>query len=587
MMNGFLLNNRMVVKLNLIFTLRAGNMVHIILHHIKKMKIMKKVLSILAASLIGVSAYSQAFWEYTSYAGAFAPSPTARWTDGWTSFDPQNVVYPSTTVTVNPGDITTNTTWTSGNTYLLNGGFVYVTNGATLTIEPGTVIRGTGNGTLIIEKGAKIYAQGTVNQPIVFTSNAPVGARDYGDWGGVVILGQAYNNNPNSPNVVTEGGIGNGTTGKGCHGGTNDADSSGVLSYVRIEFVGIPLLPNSEINGLTMGSVGSKTKIDHIQVSYSGDDSYEWFGGTVDCRNIVAFKGWDDDFDCDFGWRGRVQYAFSVRDSRYADQSGSNGFEIDNDASGSTRQPKTAAEFSNVTIIGPNWTTNPDSTNSLYSRAAHIRRNSAVDIRNSIFTGYRNAGFYLDGRKTTANYCGDTMVVECNLLAQMPVSQYFRLASNTDTLCITNVGDWRTLAVADNNDTLTTTTALMLGATFGNSLTDYDARPQAGSPALNHACWSWNSEFVNVEEQDILLESNIYPNPAEGFTNLSFDANAEGNLVINIIDLTGKIVRTMNNLTYAHGNNTYVLDVQGLSTGVYVVNLHLGNSVKAQKLIVK
>jgi Secretion system C-terminal sorting domain len=550
---------------------------------------MKKVLSILAGTILAVSAYSQAFWEYTSYAGAFAPTPANRWTDSWTNFDPQNATYAVATITLDT-IISTNTTLTASNVYLLDDRFTYVDSAVTLTIEPGTVIRGTGRGALIFNRGAKIMAMGTASQPIVFTSAAPAGNRDYGDWAGVVICGAARNNIPTSPNALAEGGIGSVSLNRGLHGGTNDADNSGVMQYVRIEFAGQALGgSNSELNGLSMYSVGSQTVIDHIQVSYSGDDSFEWFGGSVDCKYLVAFRGWDDDFDTDNGYRGRVQFGYSVRDSRIADQSSSNGFESDNDASGSTRQPKTKAQFSNVTLIGPNWTGNPDSTNSLYRRALHLRRNTGISVYNSIFTGYPSsgAGLYLDARKTAANYCGDTLQFCGNLLVQMAAGKYYRLASNSDTLCITNAASLATLADAENNDTVLTTTALLLGSTFGNSLTDYDARPQASSPALNHSCWAWNTSFVGVEEDALLLGLSLYPNPSDGFTNLTFDASNDGDLNITILDLNGRVLRTINNLTYEAGKNTYVLDVQGMSTGVYIVNINMGATVNTQKLIIK
>ena len=108
------------------------------------------------------------------------------------------------------------------------------------------------------------------------------------------------------------------------HGGADDADNSGALSYVRIEFAGYPFQKDKEINGLTLGSVGSGTEIDHVQVSYSNDDSFEWFGGTVNCKYLVAYKGWDDDFDTDNGFSGKVQYGLSLRDSKIADTSQSN-----------------------------------------------------------------------------------------------------------------------------------------------------------------------------------------------------------------------------------------------------------------------
>jgi hypothetical protein len=553
-----------------------------------KLKIMKKVLSILAASIIGVSAYSQAFWEHTTYAGAFEPAPTNRWTDTWTNWDPQNTAYGASTVNIS-SDITTNTTWTNNNVYLLTGNFIYVDSLVTLTIEPGTVIRATGNAALIIGRGAKINAVGTPSQPIVFTSNAPTGSRDYGDWGGVVICGAAKNNIPTSPNALCEGGIGNLTTHKGIHGGTNNADNSGVMQYVRIEYAGIALGgPNSELNGLSLYSVGSQTTIDHIQVSYSGDDSFECFGGAQDMKYLVCFHGWDDDLDTDNGYSGRVQFAYVVRDSRYADQSGSNGFESDNDASGDLLTPKTKVTYSNVTIIGPNWTGNPDSTNALFKRGAHIRRNSGASIYNSIIIGYPAAGLLLDGRKTSANYCGDTVNFGCNLLVQMPSNKNFLLAANTDTLCVMSSSQFRTLALADNNDTIATSTLALLGSTFGNSLADYDARPQIGSPALsNGTCWSWNTSFMGVEEDAIVLGLTLYPNPAEGFTTLAFEAKEDGDLNVSIVDLNGRVVRTINNMKYQTGNNTFPIDVQGISTGVYVVNINMKNTVKTQKLIIK
>jgi len=153
-------------------------------------------------------------------------------------------------------DITTNTTWTRNNVYILNG-YRYVKDGATLSIEPGTVIRGdkASKGTLIIARTGKIFANGTAAEPIVFTSNEPVGSRTYGDWGGVVILGNAVINVPGGTAQIEGGLLGPDAV----YGGTNDDDSSGVLRYVRIEFPGIAYQPNSEINGLTMGGVGRRT----------------------------------------------------------------------------------------------------------------------------------------------------------------------------------------------------------------------------------------------------------------------------------------------------------------------------------------
>ena len=189
---------------------------------------------------------------------------------------------------------------------------------------------------MIITRGAKIEAVGTVDKPIVFTSNMAAGARDRGDWGGLILLGKAKNNKGNS--VPIEG-ISDATD-KGKHGGTDDADNSGTLKYVRVEYAGIPLSPDNEINGVTFGSVGSGTTVDYVQVYRSGDDAFEWFGGSVNAKHLLAVGTWDDDFDTDNGYSGKIQFAIAQRIHSIADVSGSNGFESDNDSNGSNNHRK-------------------------------------------------------------------------------------------------------------------------------------------------------------------------------------------------------------------------------------------------------
>lgn len=289
-------------------------------------------------------------------------------------------------------------------TYTLKG-WIYIANGAELTIEPGTVIKGDKSlkSALIAERGGKLIAQGSETQPIVFTSAQAAGQRRPGDWGGIILCGKAHTN-------ATEQQIEGGPRTK--HGGTDDNDNSGVLSYVRIEFAGYPFATDQEINGLTMGSVGKQTKIDHVQVSYSNDDSFEWFGGAVDCKYLIAYKGWDDDFDTDNGFSGHVQYALAVRDPKIADQSMSNGFESDNNSKGTTADPHTSAVFSNVTFIGPkagasdfvndaSYITagayNPNNGSGLgrFQAAMQIRRDSHLCCFNSVAVGWP-VGLILD-----------------------------------------------------------------------------------------------------------------------------------------------------------------------------------------------
>lgn len=291
-------------------------------------------------------------------------------------------------------------------TYLLKG-WVYVGKGAELTIEPGTVIKGDKDtkAALIVERGGKLFAQGTPTQPIVFTSEQEKGQRKPGDWGGIILCGNALNN---QKEMQIEGGP------RTKHGGNDDQDNSGVLSYVRIEFAGYPFQKDKEINGLTFGSVGSGTTVDHIQVSYSNDDSYEWFGGTVNAKYLVAYKGWDDDFDTDNGYSGKVQFGLVIRDPRIADGSQSNGFESDNSADGSNILPFTAATFSNITFIGPkadpSFQNNTDYINGgdlfpnngsalgKFQAAMHLRRNTRLNCFNSVAVGFP-VGLILDNEK--------------------------------------------------------------------------------------------------------------------------------------------------------------------------------------------
>lgn len=371
------------------------------------------------------------------------------------------------------GASTASFTFTSNKQWLLQG-FVYVESGATLTIEPGTVIKGDKNskGTLIIKRGAKINAVGTSNNPIVFTSNQPAGSRDYGDWGGVILCGRANNNQPGGEALI-EGGpdayYGGGTS-------PNDADSSGIMQYVRIEFPGIALQPNQEINGLTLGAVGSGTTIDHIQVSYSGDDSFEWFGGTVNAKYIVAHRGWDDDFDTDNGFRGKVQFALGMRDPNIADQSGSNGFESDNDASGSTTSPFTMPIFSNVTFYGP-YSVSGGTPNTQFKRAAHIRRNSRLNAYNTVFTGYPT-GILLDGGPTEAAATGNTLNIRASVVAGCTTPLAVNAGSTFDINAWFNTAGWNNSVVTD---------ASSLGLTVPVSLTSPNLLPNGGSSLLSGA----------------------------------------------------------------------------------------------------
>lgn len=322
--------------------------------------------------------------------------------------NPTPVTPADSSVVTLTGDISTNKTLDASKKYLLKG-FVYVTKGATLTIPAGTLIVGdkATKGTLTVTKGSKIDAQGTALKPIIFTSSQAAGARSPGDWGGVILLGKAPIN-PTGGSAKIEGGLvptsGGTETDYIWFGGTDANDNSGIMKYVRIEFAGIAYSPDNEINGLTMGGVGAGTTLSYIQVYRSGDDAFEWFGGTVNADHLVASYAWDDDWDTDNGFAGNVQFCVSQRVKTIADQSGSNGFESDNDASGSDNAPKTKSIFSNMTVLGPITAGNSGTYNANFQHGAQIRRNSAMSLRNSIIVGFPLAGVYIDGSKGTPTH---------------------------------------------------------------------------------------------------------------------------------------------------------------------------------------
>ncbi|HOT14848.1 MAG TPA: Ig-like domain-containing protein [Bacteroidales bacterium] len=378
---------------------------------------MKKTLlvSILAiASVIGANAQSinDPFFEKVSYVGAFG---NEDWTKGWANFDPQNTDYPETTTTLGNGELSyaagykiTSNTSISGVVKL--SGWVYVKDGATLTIEKGTIIRGESSAALIVERGGKLIAEGTVDKPIVFTSIKPKGSRAASDWAGVIICGKATNNKSN--NTLIEGGV-------GAYFGAGDQavenDNSGILKYVRIEFPGYDIDgAGNEINGLTMGSVGSGTTIDYVQVSFSGDDAFEWFGGSVNCKHLIALATEDDDFDTDNGYVGKVQFALAVRDPKVCDTDGARGFESDNDANSSYNKPYTAAVFSNVSLFGPKT---DESANQKHDVAMLLRRNTRLQIYNLFSTGFVKGGVVIDGDVTQKAAGEDSLVIKNSIFA--------------------------------------------------------------------------------------------------------------------------------------------------------------------------
>lgn len=395
--------------------------------------------------------------------------------------DPEPEPTPTSNEVIINSDITGTRNLVKDSVYVLEG---QVNVSGTINIQAGTIIKGDKltKGCLVVLRGGKINAIGTPSEPIVFTSRMEPGLRNAGDWGGIVIVGNAPVNqsNPSVEGLTREVTYG---------GGNNPADNSGSLRYVRIEFAGIALQPDKEINGLTLCAVGSGTTIDHVQVSFSGDDSFEWFGGTVNAKYLIAYCGLDDDFDTDYGYSGHVQFALGIRNPRVADVSTSNGFESDNDGSGTTATPQTSPVFSNVTLIGPYKTTGDKNVNTMFGAGMHIRRNSSLSVFNSVFAGWNTAGLLLDGTTTYANAMAGNLVIQNCVLSGTKGTAVSGAGGVTADQALRFFNSGNNQIIADN-------------ATTGIASSFYDATktgaeaaptsflPAAGSPLLSGASFT-------------------------------------------------------------------------------------------------
>jgi hypothetical protein len=300
---------------------------------------------------------------------------------------PVNVPGIEKPVVVITGSITGTENWTNNVYYVLRGA-VFVRDGATLNIQAGTRVIGESGsvGTLIVLRGGRLNAIGTREQPIVFTSDQPVGSRDRGDWGGLIINGRAP--------VNLEGGEGEGEADTGVYGGNDANDNSGTLRYVRVEFAGVEFSPDNELNGIAFQGVGRGGSYEFIQVHMNRDDAFEWFGGTADIKYAIASNAADDSFDWTFGWQGRAQFLIVHQRGDDAD----NGIEADNNEFNNNVSPRSNPQIYNLTMCG-----DPDRNEGAESvRAANIRRGTAFSIRNFLVTGFKTTGFQIADATTLA-----------------------------------------------------------------------------------------------------------------------------------------------------------------------------------------
>lgn len=513
-------------------------------------------------------------------------------------------------------------------------GYVFVDDGGVLVIEPGTIIVGDTvgqNSALCVNRGGKIIAEGTRQRPIIMTSSAPPGQRAAGDWGGLLICGRARTNHPGGQ-AALEGGIADANQVRGWFGGDDDDDSSGVIRFVRIEFAGIAAAPNSELNSLTMGSVGRRTVIEYVQCSYGNDDAFEWFGGTVNGKYLISTGCLDDDFDTDNGWSGRVQFAVAQRFRARADQSISQAFESDNDASGSFNRPLTSGVFSNVTVIGPlqdtSWTpgtgTAPNTFNSRFGAAAQIRRNSRLSIINSVFIGWPR-GVEIAGTNTMAAAAADSFLVRNNTFYGIK-GTWLNFAGGTPPQGMTT--SWIEQPQFQNILDKSSPALAMLMNPFATDIS-FNPQPMANSPVVNQPTTfestpiidlSWfqqvsyrgafapypverwdlpwaeydpvNADYtlsVGQEEDETLpLRVEVLPNPVRDASVIRYSLPTDDQVWLSLLDVQGReVVRYL----VGHQQHASVYEVplsaEWLSNGTYFARLvTLRNGVQTIPVVV-
>lgn len=584
---------------------------------------MKKIIIALLLVLSCVTGHAQ-FFERVNYAGALSPDASKDWTKNWTNWNPNSTPYlrdniddklfNSPTGIVN---ITSTVTLDAKSIYILRS-IVVVRSGGKLIIPAGTLIKGQASldtipkqyATIIVERGGYISCDGTETNPVVFTSLKDNGKRNRGDWGGIVICGKGTNNQGVDIQVEGFNNISADAT-LAKHGGLDDNDNSGVIRYTRIEYGGLPFEPNKEINGLTLASVGRNTTIDHVQVSHSGDDSYEWFGGTVNCKYLISYKTTDDDFDTDFGYRGAVQFGIAFRDTSYFDlswnapsgASTSETFESDNDASGSGRLPLTSAVFSNITCVGPvpagmSWSQLSTTQKGAFRRGVRIRRNSRQSIINSLFMGYRNFVMF-DGDSVLINsgVKSHTISDKNDLFRNNYIwgtkSAAPKGTTNTGLTEISSTGNINALDSwirNEKNQNIIDTGYNRVGFLINtNDFFKPDFRPEGVFDSTNFSFDILGQYGVlHVKTVGRINSVKAYPNPTEGQYTVDFTSTQSFNADVFITDLTGKIVKRVTTMNVITGNNSVNVNLSDLCGGTYYFHIKGGNNnITYQVIVIK
>ncbi len=576
-------------------------------------------------ALTGALAPADSWFTATTYRGAFSNS--TNWAENWTALAQYGFFGDLATrdqEVITDADLVAGGTytWTKDKEYILDG-YVFLEEGGKLTIEPGTVVKGRNKPTngvdkssaLIITRGAQIFANGTKALPIIFTAEADnvndpadLTSLDRGLWGGLVILGRAI--------IGEDGGEENiegipSTENKARYGGANDADNSGILKYVSIRHAGAEIAPDNEINGLTLGGVGSGTTIDYIEVFANEDDGIELFGGKVDIKHaVVSFCG-DDSYDYDESWGGRGQFWFSIQNA----QTGDNAGEFDGSEK-TDLTPKNFPTIFNATFIGAGASSGRTGNDGF-----DIRADAAVAFNNSIVTDFGGKGLRLRNQTASDSYArltgGDTKFLNniwfgfgAGNTPDKFIELYTNNAGGTLQTILDSITKWNNQVVDP-----------LLGGISRTNNGGLDPRPNAGSPALSGALtpadnwfetttyrgafgltnWAdeWSAlaqygffgklatEVVELGENDRGLKLDVpTPNPASNFALVNFNLPAASMVNFRTFDLSGRMIDQANLGLFQKGENQFNLNVTKYQTGLYILAIKTEFGVVTQKFAV-
>ncbi len=577
------------------------------------------------------------FFEAVTYHGAFGN--TSNWAEGWTAlseygfFGDLVTVEQAEILTIKDEDLVGDTeyNWTNDKIYVLDG-FVFLEGGGTLNIEAGTVIKGkaaptTGDNAsaLIITRDAKINAVGTAADPIIFTAEiddtddpSDLTSANRGLWGGIIILGNGVLARPNAEDQIE--GIPS-TEIRARFGGTDNADTSGVMKYVSIRHGGRALSPGNEINGLTLGGVGSGTEIDYIEVFANFDDGIEWFGGAVDVKHAAVSFCADDGVDYDWGWQGDGQFWFVLSGTDVSGRSGEH-----DGASPDLQDPFSNPTIYNATYIGSGVGSTPGGDGNDF--AIVMRDRAGGTYANSIFTDYPQKALSIEDLAPDRGADSHTNLVNGDLVFSNNLWFAFGDGDNLDAMVAT-FSDGDDADASDVKDHLAANSNLIEDPLLGgiSRMADGGLQPLPlfGSPALapsnaadlpegndffdeapylgaffneNWALgWTALGEYgffdITTDVDDLQVEENgytlktVYPNPIVEQATVEFTLPAAVNVSMHVYDATGRRVQTIiGNDRMAQGTYTAQVDATNLPNGLYIISLESEQLLLTRKVMV-